>query len=234
MVALMVLSFILLFLTIDYLSGSMRRSASESESRIAATAAAAFAPAEPGRAFDLLTLPPDVFLAPGHVWMRLDPAGNVRVGIDRMLLELLGGLDRVYPHAEGSEVRKDGPLVMLRHGQRALKIRSPVAGQVIQVNSRLEEHPDELIEDPFGVWLYEIRPEALGATLKPAVVAEEARGWMRREMDRLRELLQRPGSGDHAAMPTLADGGMPARGFSAHLDDGRWEQLIADFFSRAR
>ena len=235
MVALMVLTFIVLFLTVDYLSGSSWRSApSPVVAAIAADVVLPTGPEERARLSELVSVPPDVFLAPGHVWIRLDPTGSIRVGVDRVLLELLGGLERLYPHEAGSDVRNGGPLIMLRHGQRALKVRSPVAGRVTRVNTRLAEHPDEVVADPFGAWLYEIRPDDLGQALKPTVVAEAAHNWMRGEMERLREALQRPLGDDRAALPSLADGGLPARGFSSHLDDARWEQLISDYFSRAR
>jgi len=227
MVVLQILFVILAFLTLDYFVSrrrTVRASAAAAVTTPATSDAGVGMPSWKGE-----HVPAGVFLAPGHVWLEPEPSGTVRVGVDRMLLTLLGGLENIYSHPEGTALSQGGPLMMLRCGHRALKVRSPVDGVISAINHEAQENPQRVPEDPFGAWIYRITPRRLSGALKRMVRPEDASGWLRLELGRLRDALA--GLPRVAEQLTLADGGLPLDDLAERLDDAEWETLVARFFA---
>ncbi len=233
MVVLLVLFLIISFLTIDYFVQRAERRAAvvATPARTAKGRARRKGRKQALPGADPAALPGGVFVAPGHVWMKVEPSGSVVIGVDRLLLSFLGDVDCLYALPEGSVLREGGPLMMLRRGHRALKIRSPIAGAVASVNHPARRSPGRIATDPFGKgWIYRVSPAGLADSLKKTVVAEHAAHWMRRELVRLRDMLQ-AAAGDVAAGASLADGGLPAEELREAIGDREWEQLVDTFFA---
>jgi len=229
MVVLLVLSVVLLFLTIDYFaqrSAARRAVLSLADAPLPSPLASGAARAD--------VLPAGMFLSPGHVWLRVEPEGSVLVGADRVLLDLLGGVDHVYTLDAGTEVKRGGPLFMLRRGSRALKVRSPVAGRVASINSEVQGSPASLSQDPLGAgWVYRITPDGLYESLRHAVSGSDATGFLQRELSRLRDLATELAGPRLEGQPVLADGGLPAGDLAEGIGDREWEELVTRFFAAA-
>lgn len=225
MVAILVLLTIILFLTVDFF---VERARARSAAPVPAIARPMRAPA------DVAALPAGVFVAPGHAWMELRPAGDVRLGADRVPLTLLGGVDAVELAPEGSVLHRGDPVAVLRKGEREVKVRTPVDGEVTAVNPALGRRPATLDEHPFGGgWLVRLAPRNLGEALKRMFVADGAVEWMRRELGRLRDLLVGFAARPALAAATLPDGGLPVEGLAARLTDDEWRVLSAALFDPA-
>lgn len=234
MVVLLVLSIILLFLTVDYV---VQRAEAR---RFAVIETAVPAPVDlklpatprPNRPWGLDEIPDNVFLSKGHVWLRREPAGTVTVGVDPMLVSLLGGVEHAYTLEEGDEVKSGGPLAMLRRGSRALKIRSPVTGRITEINDRTHDAPETVANEPFNDgWIYRIEPESLYDSLHETFVGNDAATFLRREVVRLRDLLEEATSLHDSPVALAADGGLPVDNLADHIDDQAWEELISKFFA---
>jgi glycine cleavage system H lipoate-binding protein len=180
---------------------------------------------------DLTRVPAGVFVGPGHAWMEMEPEGGVRLGVDRLPITLLGGIEAIDAVPAGTAVRQGDPIARLRHGERTIEVKSPVDGLVTDVNSGLE--PGRLAEEPFGAgWIVKLQPREIGAALRRLFVAEEARDFLRRELSNLRDYLAGLSLAGHpsVAMVTLPDGGVPAEGLAARMTDGEWRELVERFF----
>ncbi len=180
---------------------------------------------------DLTRVPAGVFVGPGHAWMEMEPEGGVRLGVDRLPITLLGGIEEIDAVPAGTEVRHGDPIARLRHGERTIEVKSPVDGLVTEVNSGLE--PGRLAEEPFGSgWIVKLQPREIGAALRRLFVAEEARDFLRHELANLRDYLAGLSLAGHpsVAMATLPDGGVPAEGLAARMTDGEWRELVERFF----
>lgn len=230
MVAIMVLLTILTFLTIDW--ALERRAANRSTAPATVVGAqaprVAPRPAEPGR---LETVPAGLFVGPGHVWLGLEPQGTVRLGADRLAGTLLGGLDSLQVLPRGWRVRRGDPVVVMRRNGREIRLRAPVEGVVEEVNPRVQSDPTQVVDAPYeDGWLYRLRPMGLSGALSRMHVAEEAKGWMSREIGKLRDFLTGLHGEPALAPATLADGGLPVAGLAAALDEAQWSDLSSRMF----
>lgn len=242
MVALLVVFTILLFLTADYLlTTRFRRHATVVVDEHRASQAVQVP--VPGltegtlKGSRLDEVPEGTYVSQGHVWARPDPKGTVRLGVDRLLVALLGGVEWLYTLPEGAVVQRGGPLVMLRKGDRALKVRSPIDGVVSVVNRRVSEDPDRLPPDPFGRgWIYQITPKKGSDSLGGLSMGEKASRWMRSEVNRLLDLVFQL-SNKESAQLILPDGGFPLDSLGTQIEngfkDGEWEDLIGSFFDQS-
>jgi len=226
MVAILVLFTIILCLTIDYFAerAKLRRAAPAPDTAIPR-------PLSVRAPVDLTNVPAGIFLGPGHSWMELEPAGQVRVGVDRLPLVLLGQLDEIDAAPAGTELRHGDRLALLRQGDKAIEVKSPVDGRVSAVNTDLT--PERLAARPFGSgWIVRMEPRELGAALRRLHVADEARTFLRNELGNLRDFLAGLSLAGHGsvAMATLPDGGLPVEGLARRLSAEEWQELTERFF----
>lgn len=228
MVAILILATIITCLTVDYFAerAALRRAARNG-------ASLPERPVSVRTPEDLTRMPAGVFVGPGHSWLELDPAGSVRLGIDRVPVSLLGGLETIEAVPPGTPVRPGDRLAVLRQGDRELEIKSPVEGTVTEVNPIAAANPVRIGQEPFGNgWLVSVAPKDLGGALRRLFVADEARAFLRDELARMRDFLvglSLAGRGS-LATATLPDGGLPVEGLAARLSAAEWHELTERFF----
>jgi glycine cleavage system H protein len=230
MVAILVLVTIITCLTIDHFAerAALRRAAAAVPEKARVPRLVSVLVPE-----DLTQVPAGVFVGPGHSWMELDPTGAVRVGVDRLPLTLLGGLEAVAASPVGTEVRQGEPLAVLRRGERRIEVKSPVDGVITAANPLAAGNPAYIADHPFGAgWLVSLKPKNLAAALRRLFVAEEARSYLREQLANLRDFLVgfSLAGRESLATATLPDGGLPVEGLAAHLSDEEWRELVERFF----
>lgn len=175
--------------------------------------------------------PADLFLDRRHGWVRLGADGTLRVGVNNLLVELLGRVDRVELPSAGKHVERGDPLLVLHQGARRLSVPSPASGAVAEINSLLVEDPGALAEDPYGLaWAVSIRPRDHKEALAPLHVGNGAAGLLRAELERMTDFLVQATAGPGAS-PLLADGGALRRGVLSELDDASWQAFQERFLS---
>lgn len=169
----------------------------------------------------------DRFYHPNHLWLRVR-GDSVRVGIDDFGQFLLGHVERIHPPRPGEAVEAGRPLLGIRGVTGEVYLPSPLTGVVERINERLLEDPSLLNKDPYGRgWIAEICPEAPGE-IEGIIPAEEARGWMQRELRRVQGMLQDQTTG------TMADGGELCREVLREMGKEKWELLVREFLEKER
>ncbi len=221
-VALVIVTFALFFL-VEAIIWVLNRSAATEKQE---------APQPVLRPFEDVHLPRGLFVADNHAWVRLAESGEFRVGADEFLAEALGGADRVELVEPGTEVRKGEPIAKIwRHG-RVLVLPAPVDGTVMQVNTQVVEHPEELAEDPYGNgWLAAVLPVEPTEALKELRLGERARQWLSREIQRFVEFLAHQSS-PQLVGATIPDGARPVVGAALALDENGWKEFRREFIER--
>lgn len=165
-----------------------------------------------------LRLARDVFLHPGHSWVRRGQR-SVTIGADDLLLSAVGPLETVDLPVRGTNVRSDHPLFRVRRGDRVVDVLSPVSGRVCECNEVLRVYPELMNERPFTEgWAVRLDPDDAGRDCRRLLNARWARAWFRREVDRAIETAA-PGE-------DRVDADLHRR-----LDGAAWDRL-APMFSR--
>ncbi len=104
-------------------------------------------------------IPEDLKYSPSHTWCEIQDDGLIRVGITDHAQEELG--DIVF--VELPEVEKNfatgEECAVVESVKSASDIYCPVSGEIIEVNSDLEDTPEKINSDPYGDgWILMLRP----------------------------------------------------------------------------
>jgi len=150
--------------------------------RIVTPAAAEAAPAHE------YCIPGGAFVAPGHTWARIEPGGQVRIGIDDFARKALASITQVVLPEHGLEVRQGQPLFTVKQGAEKVCFLAPVSGKVVQGNDALEGEPSRLVQSPYDRgWVVRVQPTDLAAELPILRIGKPVVAWYQDEIVRLRK-----------------------------------------------
>jgi hypothetical protein len=120
----------------------------------------------------------------------------------------------------GSHVKRGEPFIVLRSGARSLALRSPLSGEISEVNEEVLHNPAAAAKDPYGAgWLYRVEPKTIGDYVNGFLIGDMAKSWMKSEIATMRDFLANSAAAQNPAFAVLQDGGMPVRGFCQHMDE---------------
>ena len=101
--------------------------------------------------------PRDLKYSATHEWSKLED-GVVTVGITDFAQDQLGDVVFVELPEEGKSFSAGDPAAVVESVKTASDIYAPVSGEVVEVNSELEDAPEKLNESPYeGGWLFKLR-----------------------------------------------------------------------------
>lgn len=105
-----------------------------------------------------MNLPDDLQYAATHEWVR--PQGDVLlVGISDPAQDMLG--DVVFVEAKvGARLAAGEVAGSVESVKAASDIHAPVAGEIVAFNEALTADPGLLNSDPYGAWIFQLRPDA--------------------------------------------------------------------------
>ena len=211
MVALFVIATILLFVIADALVAYLKRKEVPAP--------------ELQVAFSPQGMPSGLFVHPNHVWLSVEPSGNVRVGLDELARKLVGAIDSVRFTEPGQAIKRGETLFWVKTGDVEVPFASPVSGmvQTTQLPASGARGNDA------SAWFAAVKPERLGFEIRSLRVAEDAQSWLRAEFRRLSEALLGLRLQTAGALP---DGGEPADGLLRALDAASRETLLRGFLAR--
>ncbi|GAA5236064.1 glycine cleavage system protein GcvH [Verticiella sediminum] len=108
-----------------------------------------------------MNLPDDLQYAPTHEWVR--PQGDVLlVGISDPAQDMLG--DVVFVEARvGARLGAGEVAGTVESVKAASDIHAPVAGEIVAFNDALAAEPGLLNGDPYGTWIFQLRPDDAAA-----------------------------------------------------------------------
>jgi len=137
------------------------------------------------------------FVSPGHAWARIDPAGQLWVGMDDFARKALKSVERVELPAVGARVKRGDPLFTLRRNGEEAHLRSPISGEVTRVNEALRRDSHLVMLSPYDRgWVCLVRPSDLAADLPALRIGRPVVSWYQAEVERLRKELAASGNGD--------------------------------------
>ena len=177
-----------------------------------------------------LRLPKGIFFHPGHTWAIVRTEGRLRVGIDDFVRNLAGHIDHIKPPGPGTQIKQGQPLLKLELEGQTLTLDSPASGSIAGVNEDMCGNLTEIDHSDLSTeWLVEILPSQLSEELPGLIIAERARDWLQRELERFTEFLNAQSLRPELAGITLQDGGEPIAGVVRMLDEQALEQFEREF-----
>ena len=103
-------------------------------------------------------IPADLRFAESHEWARLEADGTVTVGISDHAQEALGDVVFVELTEVGKVFAAGDQAGVVESVKAASDIYSPISGEVIAINEDLGASPESLNSDPYGAWIFKIKP----------------------------------------------------------------------------
>jgi glycine cleavage system H protein len=105
-----------------------------------------------------MSIPADLKYTKSHEWVRLEADGSVAVGITDHAQELLGDMVFVENPVLGRTLAAGEECAVVESVKAASDVYAPIAGEVIAANEELEGNPDLLNKDPYGAWMFKVKP----------------------------------------------------------------------------
>jgi glycine cleavage system H protein len=102
--------------------------------------------------------PADLKYTASHQWVRMGADGTATVGITDFAQEELGDVVFVQHPAAGRQVKRGEDCAVVESVKAASDIPAPLSGEIVAINAALDDAPQKLNEDPYGAWLFRIRP----------------------------------------------------------------------------
>jgi len=185
--------------------------------------------------FDSLRIPQGLFFSKFHTWSHLGVSGVARVGLDDLLLHLVGEVTFSKILEPGEKIKKGELIAKISHNGKMLKIYSPISGEIIEANPALGHNPEVLNEDPYGKgWMYKIKPMSWTADTYSYYLAEEALQFSKQELDKFKDFIS-VSIGKYSPIPSmqiLQDGGELMVQPLSEFPDEIWQDFQEDFLGK--
>jgi glycine cleavage system H protein len=104
-------------------------------------------------------IPADLKFLSSHEWTRVESDGTVTVGISDQAQGLLGDIVFVELPELGQSIDAESDAAIVESVKAASDVYSPLSGEVIEVNSLLEDQPEVINSSPYeDGWFYKLKP----------------------------------------------------------------------------
>ncbi|RLF12265.1 MAG: glycine cleavage system protein H [Thermoprotei archaeon] len=131
-------------------------------------------------------LPDDLYYwQRGLTWAKLEPDGNVRVGLTDLGQKIAGKILTVRTRAKGAKIVQGKAIATIETAKWVGPLESPISGTIVEVNMELRSNPSLLNEDPYGKgWIALLAPSNLEEELKKLIKGgtQEAVEWYKSEV----------------------------------------------------
>ena len=95
-----------------------------------------------------------------HEWADLESDGLVWVGISNHAQEALGDVMFFQAPKLGQQVKQGEAIAAIESVKAASDIHAPISGEIVALNEELDASPEVVNENPYGVWLFKIKPSS--------------------------------------------------------------------------
>jgi glycine cleavage system H protein len=113
-----------------------------------------------------MNIPANLRYTASHEWVRTEPDGTLAIGITDHAQQALGDLVYLELPDVGRKVAAEEACAVVESVKAASDIYAPVAGEVVAVNSALDDAPEKVNEDAYAAWLFKLKPNDAGAAAR--------------------------------------------------------------------
>ena len=125
-----------------------------------------------------MSIPDDLQYTKSHEWVRMED-GTATIGITDHAQEELGDVVFVELPEEGDTIESGESFGTVESVKAVSDLYTPVGGEVVEVNTSLEDAPEKINDDPYGEgWIVRLSTSEVADLLSPEeyekVVEEES------------------------------------------------------------
>ena len=125
-----------------------------------------------------MSIPDDLQYTKSHEWVRMED-GTATIGITDHAQEELGDVVFVELPDVGATIEAGDSFGTVESVKAVSDLYTPVGGEVVEVNSSLEDSPEKINDDPYGEgWIVKVQTSEEADLLSPEeyekVVEEES------------------------------------------------------------
>ena len=104
-------------------------------------------------------IPADLKFLSSHEWARVESDGTITIGISDHAQDLLGDIVFVELPEVSQSVDAESDAAIVESVKAASDVYSPLSGEVIEINSLLEDQPEIINSSPYeDGWFYKLNP----------------------------------------------------------------------------
>ncbi|MBS1210751.1 MAG: Glycine cleavage system protein [Proteobacteria bacterium] len=108
-----------------------------------------------------MSIPTNLRYTESHEWLRKEPDNTLTIGITDHAQEALGDIVFIELPEIGRIAKAGEEVAVVESVKAASDIYAPVAGEIIEANTAVVDAPDSVNSDPYGAWLFKIKPANL-------------------------------------------------------------------------
>jgi glycine cleavage system H protein len=123
-----------------------------------------------------LNTPENLKYTAEHEWVRSEPDGTVTIGITDHAQAALGDLVFIEVPEAGRRLAQGEACCVVESVKAASDVYAPIAGDVIAGNQALADAPEKVNQDPYGAWLFKVKPANAADLAKLLDVAAYRKG----------------------------------------------------------
>lgn len=102
--------------------------------------------------------PTELKYAETHEWVRVEDDGTVVVGITDHAQDALGDIVYIELPEVGTNADAGAEIAVVESVKAASDIYSPISGEIVEINSSLDDQPETVNQSPYGDgWLFRIQ-----------------------------------------------------------------------------
>lgn len=109
-----------------------------------------------------MTTPDNLKYTDSHEWIKEEADGTVTVGITDHAQHQLGDVVFVDNPEAGRAVQKGDEVGVIESVKAAADIYAPLSGEIIAANADLADAPEKINQDPYGAWMFKMKPSNPG------------------------------------------------------------------------
>ncbi|MDP8947707.1 MAG: glycine cleavage system protein GcvH [Actinomycetota bacterium] len=115
-----------------------------------------------------MSVPEELQYTKSHEWVRTE-GDTVTIGITDHAQEELGDIVYVELPERGANIEAGEPFGTVESVKAVSDLYTPVGGEVVEVNTTLDESPEKINDDPYGEgWIVKLRVSDEGSGLLSA------------------------------------------------------------------
>jgi len=113
-----------------------------------------------------MNIPADLRYTSSHEWVRTEADGTVSIGITDHAQAALGDLVYLELPAVGRTLGVAEACAVVESVKAASDVYTPLAGEVVAVNTAAAGAPEQVNQDPYAAWLFRLKPADAGAAAR--------------------------------------------------------------------